>query len=131
MENPPLVFYHKMGELFYALVASQIPVKATEYEQLRKLISTTWESGNSQQTTTQKSALAQIEIAFEWFDYENLDFNECFDSFKAYFKEYPELYTEERKDLIWETSKIVANSFVQNDEVENKLLTKLKKLLDK
>jgi len=130
VENPPLVFYHKMSELFYALAASQTPVNTAEYDQLRKLISDTWNAENSQ-SATQKAALAQIDIALEWFDYETLDYNECFDSFKAYFKEFPEFYTAERKTRIWDTSKIIAASFAQTDHVDNKLLLKLKQLLDK
>lgn len=119
-----------MSELFYALAASQTPVNATEFAQLRKLISDTWKAGHSQ-SATQKAALTQIEIALEWFDYETLDYNECFDSFKAYFKEFSEFYTEERKTRIWDTAKIVADSFAQSDQVDNKLLLKLKKLFDK
>lgn len=131
MENPPLVFYHKMSELFYAIVASQKSVGATEYDQLKKLIAHTWSNLDPQHSSFQNPALEKIEVVFDWFDYENLDFNECFDSFATYSKEYPALYTEERKKLIWETAIVIANFFEQKNNKERKMLDKLKLLLDK
>lgn len=131
MKNPPLVFYHKMSELFYAIAATHKSVGATEYNLLKKLISDEWKNLDPQQYPFRNYALEKIEIVFDWFDYEELDSNECFDSFVEYKNDNPELYTDERKTLIWDTANVIANFFAQKDNHERKLLKKLKPLLDK
>ena len=75
-------------------------------------------------------AAYQIEVVFDWFDYEQLDANDCFESFADYKKENPRLFTKERKDLIWNTANAIASSFAGKNKSEVIMLSKLKMLLE-
>lgn len=130
MENPPLVFYQKMSELFYAIAATHKDIGETEYNKLKKLISDRWNELDVKEFPFLNYALEKIEVVFDWFDYEELDANDCFDSFVDYSRDNPELFIPERKIFIWETANFIANSFAHKDENEQKLLIKLKALLD-
>src|SRR5690606_35794866 len=43
-EKPQLVFYQKMGELFYAIAAADKVVRKTEYDALKKIVTEEWKN---------------------------------------------------------------------------------------
>lgn len=129
MEMPPLVFYQKISELFYSIAATHRAIGEEEYHMLKELISENWKNWDPEEYPFHNYALEKIQVVFDWFDYEELDANECFDSFADYAKDNPELFTEEREKFIWETSNLIANSFAQKNVSERKILDKLRKLL--
>lgn len=129
VDKPQLLFYQKMGELFYAIAAADKVVRKTEYETLKKMILNQWKNLDDYQDPFHTDAAHQIEVVFDWFDYEQLNANDCFDSFADYKKENPKLFTEERKQLIWKTADAIASSFSGKNKSEVIMLAKLKMLL--
>ena len=129
LEKPQLLFYQKMGELFYAIAAADKEVKKAEYDTLKQLVSNKWKNLDHYEDPFHTDAAYQIEIVFDWFDYEQLDAGDCFDSFADYKKDNPQLFTPERKKLIWETANAIAGAFAGKNKSELVMLAKLKNLL--
>ncbi|KXO01211.1 hypothetical protein LS48_01725 [Aequorivita aquimaris] len=129
MEKPQLLFYQKMGELFYAIAAADKVVRKTEYDMLKKIVSEQWKDLDDYEDPFHTDAAYQIEVVFDWFDYEQLDANDCFYSFADYKKDNPQLFTDERKKLIWKTANAIAGSFAGKNKSELIMLAKLKNLL--
>lgn len=130
MEKPQLLFYQKMGELFYAIAAADKIVRETEYLALKELVTTEWKNLDASKDPFHSDAVSQIEVVFDWFDYEQLDANDCFDSFANYRKTNPNLFTEERKKLILQTANSIASSFAGKNKSELIMLAKLKIILN-
>src|SRR5690554_4821732 len=128
-ERPQLLFYQKMGELFYAIAASDKIVREEEYSALKKIVTEKWKKLDGYEDPFHTDAAYQIEIVFDWFDYADLDAKDCFDSFADYKKENQNLFTEERKKLIWETALIIAEAFSGKNKSELIMLAKLKTIL--
>ncbi|PHR13175.1 MAG: hypothetical protein COA40_06665 [Aequorivita sp.] len=129
VDKPQLVFYQKMGELFYSIAAADKIVRKAEYEALKKIVIEQWKNLDDYEDPFHTDAAYQIEVVFDWFDYEQLDANDCFESFADYKKEHPKLFTQERKQLIWKTANAIANSFSGKNKSEVIMLAKLKNLL--
>ncbi|MGO3183562.1 MAG: hypothetical protein ACTIJ9_12105 [Aequorivita sp.] len=129
MDKPQLLFYQKMGELFYAIAAADKVVREEEYNTLKNMVLKQWKDLDDYEDPFHTDAAHQIEIVFDWFDYEQLDANDCFDSFADYKKENPKLFTQERKELIYKTADAIASSFAGKNKSEVIMLAKLKILL--
>lgn len=125
-DRPQLLFYQKLGELFYAIAAADNVVRDVEYKALKKLISEQWKNLDAYKDSFNTNAAYQMEVVFDWFDYEQLDANDCFDSFADYKKDQPQLFTSERKKLIWETANAIAEAFSGKNKSETVMLAKLK-----
>jgi hypothetical protein len=125
-EKPQLLFYQKMGELFYAIAAADNVVRQTEFNALKKIVAEKWKDLDEYKDPFHTDAAHQIEVVFDWFDYEKLDASDCFDSFADYKTENPQLFTNERKRLIWETANIIAGAFADKNKSELIMLAKLK-----
>lgn len=128
-EDNKLVFYQKLGELFYAVAASDKVVRESEYEALRKLVQSEWSSSEDYKDQFQTDAVHQMEIVFEWFEYEQMNGQDCFDNFRDYFNEHKQLFTYPRKQLIWKTVNAIANAFSGKNKSEVIMLTQLLLLL--
>ena len=76
MEKPQLLFYQKMGELFYAIAAADKIVRETEYLALKELVTTEWKNLDASKDPFHSDAVRQIEVVFDWLDYEQLDAND-------------------------------------------------------
>ncbi|MBK5214336.1 MAG: hypothetical protein JJE55_11825 [Flavobacteriaceae bacterium] len=129
VDKPQLLFYQKMGELFYAIAAADKVVRKEEYNALKNMVLAEWKNLDNYEDPFHTDAAYQIEVVFDWFDYEQLDANDCFDSFADYKNEHPKLFTKERKDLIWRTANTIASSFAGKNKSEVIMLAKLKMLL--
>ncbi len=129
VDKPQLLFYQKMGELFYAVAAADKVVRKEEYDTLKNMVLEKWKNLDDYEDPFHTDAAYQIEVVFDWFDYEQLDASDCFDSFADYKKENPKLFTKERKELIWETADAIASSFAGKNKSELIMLAKLKNLL--
>ncbi|WP_235004512.1 hypothetical protein [Aequorivita antarctica] len=119
-----------MGELFYAIAAADKVVRKAEYNILKNIVSEQWKNLDDYEDPFHTDAAYQIEVVFDWFDYEQLDAKDCFESFADYKKEQPNLFTKERKDLIWRTANAIASSFADKNKSEVIMLAKLKMLLE-
>ncbi len=125
-KKPQLLFYQKMGELFYAIAAADNVVREAEFDALKKIVAEKWKDLDDYKDPFHTDAAHQIEVVFDWFDYEELDASDCFDSFADYKKEHPQLFTEERNRLIWETANVIAGAFADKNKSELIMLAKLK-----
>ncbi len=130
-EKPQLLFYQKIGELFYAIAAADNVVDEAEYKELQKTVTEKWKDLDDYVDPFQTDAAYQIEIVFDWFDYEELDANDCFDSFSDYYAENQALFNDERKKLIWDTANAIASAFAGKNKSELIMLAKLKNILSK
>lgn len=128
-EKPQIAFYQKVGELFYAVAASDKVVREVEYKALKKLVRETWSKYDNSLDDFDSQAIYQMEIVFDWFDYERMDAEACFESFENYVKEHPKLFTEKRKELIFQTANKIADAFSGKNKSELIMLGKLHLLL--
>ena len=131
IQKPQVLFYQKLGELFYAIAASDKVVKKAEYQALHAMVVKKWKDLDDYKDSFNTDAAFQIEIVFDWFDYEHLDGDDCFESFKNYYLDNQSLFTTKRKKLIWETADAIASSFSGKNKAELIMLAKLKLLLEK
>ncbi|AVI49707.1 hypothetical protein C5O00_00405 [Pukyongia salina] len=129
-EKPEIAFYQKIGELFYAIAAADKVVREVEYKALKKLVREIWSKFDSSTDDFDSQAIYQMEIVFDWFDYERMDADSCFESFENYIKENPKLFTTERKELIYYTANEIAAAFSGKNKSELIMLGKLHLLLE-
>jgi len=130
-EKPQVLLYQEIGQLFYAIAAADKVVRKAEYDALRNLVKVEWSSMDEYTDEFGVNAVYQMEIVFDWFDYEQLDANDCFKSFEHYYKDHKNLFNESQKQLIWKTANAIANAFAGTNKSELILLTKLHFLLQK
>jgi len=130
-QNPQVLFYQKLGELFYAIAAADKVVEKSEYEVLHSMVISHWKNLDSYEDNYHTDASFQIEIVFDWYDYEHLNANDCFNDFIEYKKNNESFFTPERKKLIWKTAEAIANAFSGKNKSELIMLARLKILLDK
>ena len=123
--NAQTEFYQQIGQLFYAIAASDKVVRKAEYDALKNLVSEEWTGLDDYKDKFGVEAAYQIEIVFDWFDYESLDANDCFETFSRFFREHPSQFTSDRKKLIWRTANAIANSFSGKNKSELMMLAKL------
>lgn len=126
MKRPPLIFYHKTCELFFAIAANHKSMGAAEFDLFKKLVLKEWENLNSEKYPFRNDALEKFEVVFDWFDYENLDPSECFDNFIEYKTEHESLFTPIKNQLIWNTGHVLADYFSEKNDVDRKFLIRLK-----
>lgn len=124
--KPPLVFYQKLGELFYALAAADQLVHSEEYKALTEVVIQEWKDFEKDHIS---GNICQMEVIFNWFDYEKLDVKSCFQHFEDYKNENPDLFTSQRKMLIRKTANTIASSFSGKNKNELTMLAKLHLLL--
>ncbi len=123
-----LIFYQKLGELFYAIAATDKIVRKEEYKVLTQLVAKEWTHSIEYNEQDKTDAGYQISIVFEWFDYERLDAEDCFKSFVNYYKQHQRFFTEERKALLLTTAQKIAAAFSGYNKSELIMVTKLQLL---
>ncbi|MEZ4779062.1 MAG: hypothetical protein R2786_06730 [Flavobacteriaceae bacterium] len=126
-----LQFYQKTGELFFAVAAADKVIRKSEYEALHTMVSKYWKNLDDFKDEYGVDASYQMEIVFDWLDYESLDANSCFESFKDFYKEHPTLFTTKRKELILKTASTIADAFSGKNKSELMLLGKIQLLFKK
>jgi len=131
VSTPELLFYQKLGELFYAVAASDKIVREAEYKTLTQLVEEEWKEMDDYEDQFKSDAAYQISIVFEWFDYERMDADDCFEGFSEYYKEHINLFSEKRKKLILKTVKKIANAFSGFNKSELIMITNLELLFNK
>ena len=126
-----LVFYQKLGELFYAIAASDKVVREAEYKTLTQIVEERWKQIDDYEDQFGSDAAYQISIVFEWYDYEQMDADDCFTSFSDYYMEHKSLFSELRKNLILNTAHSIAEAFAGTNKSELIMIAKLELLFNK
>lgn len=124
-EPSQLFFNQEIGQLFYAIAAADKVVRKSEYDTLCKIVKDSWLTQDEYTDEFGVEAAYQIEIVFDWFDYENLDADDCFEAFSDYFKAHRNLFTETKKELILKTAHAIAGAFSGKNKSELIMLAKL------
>ncbi len=131
ISKPEILFYQKLGELFYAIAAADRVVRKAEYNVLTQLVTEEWKEMDDYKDQFGTDAAYQISIVFEWFDYERMDAEDCFTSFSDYYKDHTKLFYGKRKELIVNTVRAIANAFNGTNKSELIMITKLELLFNK
>lgn len=130
-EKQDMLFYQNLGQLFYAIAASDKIVRKAEFDTLKKLVIDYWKAFEEARDEYLESVTYQMEVVFEWFDYEQIDAQECFNNFIDYAKEHPKTFTKEKKKLITKTAEAIANAFAGKNKSELIMLAQLELFLNK
>lgn len=130
-EKPQVLLYQEIGQLFYAIAAADKVVRKAEYEALKNLVKLEWSALDEYTDEFGVNAVYQMEIVFDWFNYEQLDADDCFKSFTQYYKDHKNIFSENQKQLLWKTANAIASSFAGKNKSELILLGKLHLLLQK
>lgn len=128
-QKPELRFYQKLGELFYAIAASDKVIRDAEVKTLRELVHEKWKQVDTLEDEYHTDASYQIEIVFDWMEDSQLDAQTCFNDFKTFKEEHPSLFTSKINSIILETAHAIANSFAGKNKAELVMLAKLDLLL--
>ena len=129
VKKPDIIFYQSLGELFYAIAASDKTVKADEYEALLKMVMNEWKVYEDVKDYYDESVGYQMEFVFNWFDYENTDAQACFENFCDYAVKNPDFFTNEKITLIFKTAESIASAYASKNKSELIMLANLKILL--
>jgi len=130
IEKTSLSFYQKAGELFYAIAAADKVVRKSEYQSLKKMVREEWAGLDNLKDEYGVDAAYQMEIVFDWMDYESLNSNECFNDFADFYHEHPLLFNEHRKKLLLKTAHAIAGAFAGKNKSELQILAKLQLLFN-
>ncbi len=130
-QNIGIIFYQNLGKLFYAIAASDKIVRKSEYDSLRKIVKKEWAKVDEIEDEFGADASFQIEIVFDWLDYEELSAEECFIQFETFYKEHKSHFTERLKQLIWITANTIAGAFSGKNKSELMMLGRLKLIFKK
>ena len=119
-ENKKL--YTTLGQLFYAIAATDKEVRQEEISKLKELVRTNWIPFDSQAD--------QIEPAFEELLLSGrLNPQECVANFKIFKENNPVLFTDELKELIWETVRSIAFVVGHNNKSELVMMSQISIIL--
>lgn len=130
IEKTSLAFYQKTGELFYAIAAADKVVRKKEYQSLKKMVQQEWKGLDNVKDEFGLDASYQMEIVFDWLDYQSLDASDCFDDFKDFYKAHPTQFTPDRKEKILRTAHAIAGAFAGKNKKELTLLGKIQLLFE-
>ncbi len=128
--NIGITFYQNLGKLFYAIAASDNVVRKSEYNSLRKIVKSKWLAVDDIEDEFGADAAFQIEIVFDWMDYETPNAETCFKEFESFFKENESRFTNAIKQLIWDTANAIAGAFSGKNKSELMMLGRLKLLFE-
>lgn len=125
-QNIGITFYQNLGKLFYAVAASDKVVRESEYKSLRKIVKSKWLQVDDIVDEFGADAAFQIEIIFDWMDYETPNAEACFKEFESFYNEYKSYFSNSIKRLIWETANNIADAFSGKNKSELMMLGRLK-----
>ncbi len=130
-QPPSLSFYQKTGELFYAVAAADNVVRKSEFERLKNMIQSEWKGLDEVTDEFGAEGAHQMEIIFDWLDYESLDGEQCFNNFRKFYKTHKSMFTENHKKLILKTAHSIAGAFAGKNKSELAILGTLQLLFKK
>jgi len=123
-------FYQSLGKLFYAIAISDKLVHEAEITVLKELIKSKWVTLDGFEDEFNEDTAYHIETVFDWLDFErNYKAEDSFNEFVLFKLENEMLFTEKRKQLIWESSSAIANAFSGKNKSEIIILARLKMVL--
>ena len=122
-------FYSSIGNLFYAIAASDKVVRTEEIRTLKELVKEKWVPVDNATDEYGTDEAYKIEIAFDWLQENDPEAAWAFNEFQDYKKDHEKVFTQDINQLIWETADAIAASFSGKNKSELIMLSKLKILL--
>jgi hypothetical protein len=122
-------FYRKLGYLFYSIAAADKHIAPQEETMLHRMVLADWipEEGAKDEFGT--NAAYEIEVFFDILHDKGLGAEKAFSVFEHFYKEYPELFTDEVVERIFHTASRIAESFHAKNKSELTALTRLRLLI--
>lgn len=111
--------YKNIGNLFYAIAASDNSIVLEELEALHKNLNIEWSHNHTEE---------EIDAIMDSFLHQknsNTLANDSFSEFSKYLDNHKELFHSELKQLIFKTSKSIAYSYASKNKSELVMLAKL------
>ena len=118
-------FYKKLSYLFYAVAAADGKVRLSEITTLHKVINTKWFTNEQD-----KGAMNTILNTFEHLKSDSTTAEFAFGEFRDYFMQNKQLFTNNLKSRISETTADIAAAFAGNNKSELTYLAQLYLLMN-
>lgn len=122
-------FYQELGKLFFAIAYADKKVHPAEVEMLNKIVKENWLPLEDTVDRFGTDTAFQIETVFDWLVEQDFVPYDCFEEFKSFKKEHPSLFTDEVRQLIWNTADRIASAFAAKNKSELVALSRLRSLL--
>ncbi|MEX0998298.1 MAG: hypothetical protein WDZ45_14705 [Flavobacteriaceae bacterium] len=118
------LFFINLAKLFFAIASTDQKVKPEEIAFLKTNL-------KSQLKSLELFSDSDVNLIFNEFNSlteRNKGAHDCFEEFKAYYIENPQLFSQTLKTTIWETADGIAAAYAGKNKSEVILLAKLKEL---
>lgn len=124
-------FYQSLGNIFYAVAASDRAVSNKEFKELKTIVKEKWLDVDVVTDDYGEDAAYQIEIVFDYLKEKELDAEQCIQEFKDFKQDNEQLFTKQTVELIWKTCDRIATSFYGLNKNELNMLHRVKTIVGK
>jgi len=130
MSASEMTLYQKIGELFYALAATNSTIHDDDYKKLLHLVHEDWKQLDEPKGAFGSNASHQILNVLNWFDYEHMQARDCFENFVDYYTTYQKRFSEQKKKIIYKTAEKINTSFKNSNTIAPQMITELKSVFE-
>jgi hypothetical protein len=128
--NDPRRFYKELGNLFYAIAASDKIIRPEERNKVDEEIQYAWRHYDDSTDRFGTDRAFLIEFEFEAMEEESTPAEEAFRSFEDYFREFKKDIDKSTRKRIYNSALHIAESVRKINEAEHKYLSQLKKMMN-
>jgi hypothetical protein len=130
MEKLKNKLHQFLGKLFYAVAMADKKIEEEEITALKTDILQRWCNLDSKPNGLVLDGHQEIMTVFKQLQSTKAESDICFSEFNEFFNEHKQLFNEDLRKLIWDTTQVIASSFANKNKSELILLAKLKMLLE-
>ena len=130
MEKPKNKLHQNLGKLFYAVAMADKKIEEEEIAALKTAILKRWSNLDANLNGIVLDGHQEIITVFKQLQNTNTESGICFSEFQEFFNEHKQLFNEDLRKLIWDTTQVIASSFANKNKSELIVLAKLKMLLE-
>lgn len=123
------MLYHQLGRIFFLVAYADKSVHAKEVEALKKSINKFWLDYDETFDEFDGDTAFQIEFTFDYLIEKPKSENAIITDFKNFVSEYKTLFTPNMKQLIFETSDMIADAYAGTSKAEQRVIDKIKEIL--
>ena len=130
MEKPKNKLLENLGKLFYAVAVADKKIEEEEIAALKTNILQRWDSPDSKPNGLVLDGHQEIFTIFKELQNTRAESETCYMQFQEFFNEHKQLFNEDLRKLIWDTTQGIASSYAKKNKSELIVLAKLKMLLE-
>ncbi len=130
MEKPKNKLLENLGKLFYAVAMADKKIEEEEIAALKTNILQRWDSPDSKPNGLVLDGHQEIFTIFKELQNTRAESETCYMQFQEFFNEHKQLFNEDLRKLIWDTTQGIASSYAKKNKSELIVLAKLKMLLE-